>query len=111
MDQMDASRIRLRNRRVIASTLIIVDIKRIDGLQWNQIGDYATMVALTNPKLGADYSGQDSILSLFSGASTLAPAGLTATDRILLTSLYSSMPNQTAENQRAEMRRARTRAR
>jgi hypothetical protein len=110
MDQVVASHIRLLTRRVIASTLIIVDIKRIDGLRWEQIGDYVTMVALANPKLGADYSGQDSILSLFSGDSTMAPAGLTANDRTLLTGLYSSKPNQTAENQRAEMRRARTRA-
>lgn len=99
------SRIRSQTHRIIGSSLIIVDIKRLDGIQWGQIGAYIAMIALTDPKLGGNFSGQDSILSLFDGDPARAPKDLTTQDQALIDALYTSDSYQSAAAQRSDMRR------
>jgi hypothetical protein len=100
-----ASHIRRQTHAAIVSSIIIVDIKRIGGLKWGQLADYIAMVALTNPTLGGNYAGQDSILALFETNSGQPPKALTAQDDRLLTGLYMSGSDYSAGVQRGEMRR------
>lgn len=110
LDKGIPSRIHTQAHRIIGSSLIIVDIKRIDGIQWGQLGAYIAMIALTDPKLGSNFSGQDSILSLFDDGAAKAPKDLTAQDRLLISTLYASDSYQSASEQRSEMHRIQKRA-
>ena len=83
--------------------LVIVDPRRLGGVSWQQLADYLSMAALTEPRLGKSYETDDSILRLFSARDrgAVAPAGMTADDRTILHAFYASREDVPAFWQRS----------
>jgi hypothetical protein len=73
-----------------SSVAVIVDGRRIVGLQIGQITDYIAMAALTEPDLDAPLGDAPTILRLFSDrfAAQPLPQGLSAWDKEFLKGLY-----------------------
>ncbi|USI74744.1 hypothetical protein [Sphingomonas morindae] len=101
--------------RLIASTqtrlireTILVDTRRLDGIQYQQLADYLALVSLAQLSPDGAPQGVPSILSLFTRQP--APEGLTAFDRAYLNGLYRSDANATGTGQMdyiaAQVRRA-----
>jgi hypothetical protein len=87
------------------ATYIVIDVGQLQGISWNQLGDYVAMVALANPKLSDTYPPASSALSLFADrdAGRSMVAGRTAFDRSLLYALYHGDQNQSARLQVRQM--------
>lgn len=102
-----SSRISEQTREATVGLVIIVDFKRIEGVEWPQLGDYLSMVALGRPSFGPDYSGS-TILALFQDRDrgVSLPAALTAQDQGFLKGLYSSFDLVRGTSQRAAIRDA-----
>jgi len=101
------SRIRLSTRENTVLSLIVVDEPQMAGIKWSQLGDYLAMVSLGQPKMDADYSGEDSVLAIFADrdAGLRGPLELTKQDRDLLVALYKSDPALRPNQQRSEIER------
>ena len=85
------SRIQLDDVQEIASVLIVVDVRRIDGLKIGAVADYVAMVGLAKINPNADVTGDDSVLSLFmepTEAQTLSQ--LSSWDAAFLKALYGT---------------------
>lgn len=94
-----SSLVRSVTREDVASKIVIVDERRLRGITLRQLGDYLSFVTLASPDLTADFSQDDSIMSLLSGAPT-PPHGLTQGDTALLKALYAIAPDRSPERQR-----------
>ncbi|MEO6041552.1 MAG: hypothetical protein ABIP41_06600 [Croceibacterium sp.] len=90
---MAHSKIYTATRRDIVHALVLVDRAAVRGLSVNQLADYATVRALVHRPPEAATIGAPSILALFAAGQGARPAGLTAFDNALLTSLYQGLPN------------------
>ncbi|WP_292054265.1 MULTISPECIES: hypothetical protein [unclassified Brevundimonas] len=77
-------------------SFIILDISKMEGLNFQQVGDYVAMVALAQMNPEADTSSFSTILNVFDEPTQ--HAGLTQWDRNYLQSLYGSYLNQRRPN-------------
>ncbi len=80
---------------------VIVDQGRLRGVTAGQLADYVAMSGLAKLKPGARLGDAPTILTLFDGASTAAPSGMTDWDRTFLKSLYAS--DQKSRLQRSQI--------
>jgi hypothetical protein len=92
----DGSHISTNSRGDKIAELIIVDPKRIDGLSWQQLADYISMVLLTDPEMDEHFADDRTIMSLFPARDRgeKGPPGLTDEDRQLLRGYYAFDPYQ-----------------
>jgi hypothetical protein len=85
------SRIRMSKVRSFLSVFVVVDQGRLQqGITRGQFADYVAMVSLAKLKPELHLGDTPTILKLFDGAPTAAPAGLTAWDQAFLASLYTT---------------------
>lgn len=92
-----ASRLTSHIQDKIFSTIVVLDINKLDGLSINQLGDYIAMVSFAQIDPAADTSRYASILNLF--ADPQAATGLTQWDKTYLAGLYEAQ--RTLKNVRA----------
>lgn len=80
------------------TTIMVIDVDRLDGVNLDQLSDFATMRILghAQPTIDIAQEGAVSILNLFDGAPTEAPRTMTALDRAYLKGLYAMRPNDPA---------------
>jgi hypothetical protein len=80
---------RLRHAAVpgLSSVIVVVDNKRLAGLNFGQLADYVAMLSLAQVRLDADTGTTPTILSLFRGAEN-RPTALSPWDEAFLASLY-----------------------
>lgn len=100
--RMSGSRIQASTRTVIASMLVIVDVRQIAGTTLGALGDYLGMVAVARPSLDGRAPAA-SILSLFDKRDG-APQEITGHDRAYLAALYSAPQGGTGSSQQSAMR-------
>jgi len=90
----DGSRLTTRVQNTLMRAFIIIDLDRMDGVTFQQLGDYIGMVAMAQIDPDAETKPYDTILNLFAGPGT--GQGMTAWDRAYLASLYGAELNQRA---------------
>ncbi len=107
VDLTSASRIKTNSLRVISTTVSVVDLTKLDGINWGQLADFLGFVSLSRPRFDHVYSDPGTVLSLFTARDLgkPIPAGLTALDSSFLTNLYKTQARQTAEHQQQDIRR------
>ncbi len=90
------------------STVMVFDVDRLDGVGLHQLGDFITMRVLGQPQpsVAVEEERAASILSLFDGAPTAAPPGMTQLDRAYLKGLYAMRPNEPGNRLEHFVRRA-----
>lgn len=76
--------------RDIESAIIIVDPEKIQGLNFGQLVDYVALVGLAQINLDKDIGQAPSILEVFSASAVSPPLEMTAWDKALLLSLYTT---------------------
>lgn len=81
-----ASRLKNTVNDAIWGGLIIVDARKLNGIQWPQLAEYLAMVSLAQIEPGAQPDNHDSILNLFSAEKP--PLAMTDMDRSYLRALY-----------------------
>ncbi|MGE0740713.1 MAG: hypothetical protein AB7O98_05160 [Hyphomonadaceae bacterium] len=86
------SRLREDTRQDLNRAVIIIDSRRVQGVQLHALADYIAMVALAQIDAGADTSGYPTVMNLFADgqARTQAANGMTDWDTAYLDGLYSS---------------------
>jgi hypothetical protein len=84
-----ASRLRYGAVPGLSSVIVVVDTRRLDGLNFGQLADYVGMIGLAQVRMDADLGSTPTILSLFRAAAA-RPASLSAWDEAFLASLYGS---------------------
>lgn len=94
IDRTTSGRLRTALRNDLNRVIIILDLTKTDGLNFQQLADYAAMVAFSQVDPDADTSGYESVLSLF--AHPAETPGLTDWDMAYLRALYSAELNQGA---------------
>jgi hypothetical protein len=87
------SRIRTQDRNVFVRSFIILDVAKIEGVDFNALGDYLAMVSLAQIDPDADVSGYSSVLNLFADPTNVH--GMSDWDLSYLRSLYAVELNQT----------------
>lgn len=92
------SRLTRRTRDDLQQAVIVVDIDALDRVEFGQLADFVSMVALAHVDMRGDTSAVPTILGLFDPGRPPEPT-LTAWDRAFLTALYSA--EQTSTNPRA----------
>ena len=104
------SRITLPTHPEFQAMLILVDARQIAGFSLGELADYLAMVALANPRPGANHEEQ-SVLSMFDRPRPAdGPFALTETDRSFLAGLYRMNPYLSAQSQRESIERHMRRA-
>lgn len=80
------------------TTILVVDVNRLDGVHLDQLSDFATMRILgtPRPRIELEQDGAVSILNLFDVGPDAAPRQMTALDRAYLKGLYAMRPNDPA---------------
>lgn len=86
-----ASILRRSTQQAIAGAIIVIDQDAAVGKSLAQLGDYVAMRALAGALPPSGGAATDTILTLFSGADTVAPA-LTSVDKSYLKGLYATDP-------------------
>ena len=95
------SRIYQQLRDDMTYALILVDATKLEGVTWEELGDYIALVALAQIDPQSDPSGFDSILNLFTNPE--AYSGLTDWDRSYVSALYSYDQYRRPEVQAVEL--------
>lgn len=90
----------------LVGVIAFVDLKRIEGFDWNQIADYVAMAALTRVNLDSNFGDAPTILRLFSATGTDRPTGLSDWDKALLTELYRTDPQSRSQRLEVSMHMA-----
>jgi hypothetical protein len=86
--------------------LVIVDINRVQQYPAGLIGDYVTMLAMSQPKTLDGCDVLPSVVDLFSkGCSNFGMDGLTRADVAYLTALYKTDPEARKASQQADIAR------
>jgi len=98
---MAHSRIYTPTRQDIVSALVLVDRGAISGMTLDQLADHAVMQAFVVDRPELRQEGRDSILDLFAAPKDERPAGLTASDLTLLSTLYEGPTNLRASTRLA----------
>ena len=70
----------------LTQAYVIVDTRKLGRVTWDQLADYAAMVALAQVDPGGSAAGYDSILNLFESSTSVG--GITDWDRAYLRALY-----------------------
>jgi hypothetical protein len=76
--------------RDIESAIVVVDPEKIHGLNFGQLVDYVALVGLAQINLDKDIGQAPSILKVFSASTVSPPLEMTAWDKALLLSLYTT---------------------
>ncbi|MGB7405391.1 MAG: hypothetical protein WA906_06860, partial [Pacificimonas sp.] len=87
-------------------SVVIFDVRRLEGVHLNQLADYATIYLIGSPRrlLEHEKLAGLSILTLFEDGPLAAPIGLTRLDRAYLRGLYSLRPNENSRRLAASTR-------
>jgi hypothetical protein len=88
----DASRLRTNFQNDLRKAIIVVDLTKAEGVNFQQLGDYVGMVAMAQIDPEAETGAYDTILNLFEPSHRVA--GLTAWDASYLKSLYDAEMNR-----------------
>ncbi len=99
-DPGNATRIGSPIRLSLRRTVIILDVRRVQGLTLNAVADHVAMLALGPFETDFDGNGLDTVLNLFRAGEGARPAGLTDWDRALLRALYATKADISAAQQR-----------
>lgn len=99
-DPGNASRIGSLIRMSLRRTVIILDVRRVQGLTLNAVADHVAMLALGPFETDFDGNGLDTVLNLFRAGEGYRPSGLTDWDRALLKALYATKADISAAQQR-----------
>jgi hypothetical protein len=83
------------------SVFAIIDTRRTEHTNLDQLADYVAMAGLTRVDLDADLGSAPSILRLFEASGEHQPSGLSSWDAAFLKALYQS--NQTSRTQRFDI--------
>lgn len=86
----DASRIEYNVVRNFWSTIVLVDLNKVKGVDLSAIADYVAMVGLARVHVSADISSAPTILNLFTSSDRPAPTALTSWDKSFLKALYAT---------------------
>lgn len=89
-------RLRTNVTNRLLRALVIVDITQMEGLSFQQLGDYVAMISLAQVDPEVDVAGFQSVLNLFDGQSE--NQSLTEWDSAYLRALYDAELNQKATN-------------
>jgi hypothetical protein len=84
------SRVRRSTNQRFSNVVIIVDVGQAQGVRFDALADYLSMVALAQLDPDADFSGFPTVLNLFGRSPPLA---MTQWDAAYLEGLYSARPN------------------
>jgi hypothetical protein len=68
----------------------VVDVGKVSGVSVAQLSDYIALTGLAQVNPDAHPIGADSIITLFDGTPSEAPASLSAWDQAFLRALYAS---------------------
>ncbi len=82
------SRLQWDELRDLATVIVIVDTRRVKGVNFGQLADYVSMIGLSEVRLDPNVGRAVSILSLFAASPEAAPPGLTPWDLAFLKALY-----------------------
>jgi hypothetical protein len=85
-----STRLRFKTVLGLQSAIVVVDLRRAQGLTVRQIADYAAMAGLAEIRLDADVGRAPTILRLFAGSGDNRPQGLTDWDKGFLAGVYGS---------------------
>lgn len=103
IERTTSGRLRTALRNDLNRVIIILDLTKMDGVNFQQLADYASMVAFSQVDPDADTSNYESVLGLF--AHPAETVGLTDWDMAYLKALYSAELNQSvAVHQTGEVR-------
>jgi len=105
---MAHSRIYTPTRKDIVSSLVLIDRDEVGGMGVSQLADFATMRVFTADRPELRPASSSSILNLFDAPEAERPAGLTASDRAVLSTLYQGPANLRASSRLAELEQSRT---
>lgn len=94
-----AGRLRTTIRNDLGRVIVIVDMGKVDGLDFRQIADYVAMIAFSQVDPDADTTKYDSILSLF--RRPRSTPHMTTWDMAYLKALYGAELNQSASTHQA----------
>lgn len=95
--RQDGSRLTTRLRNDLRRAYVIVDLEEMDGVTFQQLGDYIGMVAMAQIDPEAETAAYDTVLNLFEAPE--AVDGLTGWDRSYLQALYDAELNRRSPNQ------------
>ena len=84
------SRLTWASVRSIYSVIVIVDLKRVEGLNVGQLSDFSAMIGLAQLRTDTDLGNLPTILNLFAETRSARPQGLSSWDRSFLKSLYET---------------------
>ncbi len=73
---------------LLESVLVVVDLRRVQGVNLSQVADYVALVGLTEVRQDAAVGDVPTILHLFAAAERSAPSALSEWDRALLRAVY-----------------------
>jgi hypothetical protein len=91
-------------RSVFVHALVVVDNRRIAGLEPELVADYVTMLVFSQPASLDRCAPLPSIIDLFADCPERPkPQGLTSADRAYLVALYRSNPEAKLQNQQSEI--------
>jgi hypothetical protein len=100
--QATATRMQFNDIMVFGSVIVVISLRRVQGLNYGQLTDYVAMVGLAQPGTDADLGGAPSILQLFDAHPPQPlPAGLSDWDVQFLRALYTT--EQTSFTQRNQI--------
>jgi hypothetical protein len=99
MIREDGSRLTTQIQNDLLGALVIVDLEKMDGVSFQQLGDYIGMVAMAQIDPDAETGAYDTVLNLFDAPR--AVDGLTDWDRSYLTALYDAELNRRAASHQA----------
>jgi hypothetical protein len=100
--QAKATRLQFNDIMVFGSVIVVINLRRVQGLKYGQLTDYVAMVGLAQPDTDADLGGAPSILQLFGVQPPQPlPAGLSDWDVQFLRALYTT--EQTSFTQRNQI--------
>ncbi len=90
---IDFGRLTRPTLQAVRNVVVIVDAQRVTQVRLDALADYIAMVTLAQTEPGADTSGYDTILNLFSEALS-GQDGMTAWDVAYLQGVYAGRGNQ-----------------
>ncbi len=91
------SRITRAAVRSIYSAIVVVDFRKIEGLNWGQVADYVAMVGLAQLRADAETGAVPTILSLFKDGGDERAKALTVWDQAFLEAVYASREGSITE--------------
>lgn len=94
--RQDGSRLTTRLRNDLRRAYVIVDLQEMDGVTFQQLGDYIGMVTMAQIDPEAETAAYDTVLNLFDAPG--AVSGLTEWDRSYLAALYDAELNRRSPN-------------